>query len=777
MKIKSLFNAKVYFSRITLWVSMAIVLVVTIFASIIYFKIDSSMMEKEYQNNKKILSQVKYNIDMMNSMVSNFSLTLFQSNEVAMIMNTRETEDNLMDFIHNMDRLKKIVGANSHVKSIYIYNNFNGKYSSENSGIYCKDTILNDMTNNLEIVPKQLPVLRKLRDMGTNRLEDVFTYIFYDSVSRNKKIDGAFVVNVKASWIFDNISIASDIDKEKGDKIYLMDKQGNFIDNTPNTSDNGFKETLKTEYQEFTGENNLASGIYKIRFEGREYITSFISVKSPEWIIFKTQPVDSLFSFINQVKISIVVITLIFIIVSFIVSISVSRVIYRPLGILVKKVVEKQPKSLGIDKKNDEFAFLDSVFNKSVDQINNYEIKRRSESEIIKSYYLRKLILDSSSAAINEFGKVNSSVSLTEFDEIVICLLSIDDYNDFCGKTTPSERELYKFAIINVISEVISRGFTCEAVDMKNDQIAVVLNVMEADGFYEKIAQMIKETQDFIEKYYSVSFTMTVGDIIRGGMNITRSYNTTVNNSLYRYVYGKKSVITNILVKQNIEHSDLIDYSFPMEKRLVAVIKTGNIERIKECLNDIFSELSKLSYNNIILCIFHLIQTINSLVRDIYQFNSRNSDLKLMVKELLEFETIEQLAEKLNEFFEEFCRDRKSSINDKHEMLVEAIKNIVNVNYADATLCLQKIGDSLNMSPAHVGRVFKDYTHFSITEYMQEVRMNKALALLEESRYNIGEISVRVGIENITYFYKLFKKRFGVAPKEYAQKKLIKFVE
>ena len=777
MKIKKIFNARMYFSRIILWVSTAIVLVVTIFASIIYFKVDASMMEKEYQNNKKILSQVKYNIDMMNSMVANLSLTLFQSNEVAMIMNTREAEDNIMDFIRNMDRLKKIVGANSYIKSIYIYNSFNGKYSSENSGIYCKDTILNAMTNNLKIIPKQNPILRKFKNMGANRLEDVFTYVFFDSANSNKKVDGAFVVNVNASWIYDNISIATDIDKEKGDKIYLMDRQGNFIDNTPNISDEAFKETLKTEYGKFRDKNKVASGIYKIKFEGKEYIISFISVKSPEWIIFKTQPIDNLLNFINQVKISIIIITLIFIIVSFIISISVSHVIYRPLGKLVKRVVEKQPKSLGVDKKNDELAFLDSVFNRSADQIKNYEIKRRSELEIIKSYYFRKLILDSNRDVINEFDKVNSSISLTESDKLVICLLRIDDYNNFCREATLSERELYKFAIINVISEVVSRGFICETIDMKNDQIVVILNVVESDGFYEKITQMIKETQDFIEKYYKISFTATVSGIIQGGMNITKCYNATVDNSSYRYIYGKKSVITNTMIRRNIENSDLTDYSFPMEKKLVEAIKAGNIVKIKECLSDIFLELSKLNYSNILLYIFHLIQTINDVVREICRLNLRNSDLKLLVKELLEFETMEQLAEKLNEFFEEFCKDRHSSVKSKHEMLVEAVKNIINVNYADPTLCLQKIGDSLNMSPVHVGRVFKECTNLSFTEYMQEMRMSKALELLEASKYNIGEISIKVGIENITYFYKLFKKRFGITPKEYAQKKLIKFVE
>jgi YesN/AraC family two-component response regulator len=76
------------------------------------------------------------------------------------------------------------------------------------------------------------------------------------------------------------------------------------------------------------------------------------------------------------------------------------------------------------------------------------------------------------------------------------------------------------------------------------------------------------------------------------------------------------------------------------------------------------------------------------------------------------------------------------------------------------------------MSTAHVGRVFKDYTNLSVPEYMQEVRMNKTLELLQESKYSIGEISVKVGIENITYFYKVFKKRFGITPKEYAQKNL-----
>ena len=55
----------------------------------------------------------------------------------------------------------------------------------------------------------------------------------------------------------------------------------------------------------------------------------------------------------------------------------------------------------------------------------------------------------------------------------------------------------------------------------------------------------------------------------------------------------------------------------------------------------------------------------------------------------------------------------------------------------------------------------------SPSEYQIYLRMNKAKELLRSSKLPIGEIAYSIGMENLGYFTRLFKKQEGMTPHEY----------
>ena len=52
-------------------------------------------------------------------------------------------------------------------------------------------------------------------------------------------------------------------------------------------------------------------------------------------------------------------------------------------------------------------------------------------------------------------------------------------------------------------------------------------------------------------------------------------------------------------------------------------------------------------------------------------------------------------------------------------------------------------------------------------EYLKELRLNQALILLKNSDYGIATIAAKVGYHNPGHFAKLFKKVYGLGPREY----------
>ena len=55
----------------------------------------------------------------------------------------------------------------------------------------------------------------------------------------------------------------------------------------------------------------------------------------------------------------------------------------------------------------------------------------------------------------------------------------------------------------------------------------------------------------------------------------------------------------------------------------------------------------------------------------------------------------------------------------------------------------------------------------SVSEYINQVRVQKAKELLHSGEYRIGQIAEKVGFSDQQYFSRVFKKIVGCMPSEY----------
>ena len=104
--------------------------------------------------------------------------------------------------------------------------------------------------------------------------------------------------------------------------------------------------------------------------------------------------------------------------------------------------------------------------------------------------------------------------------------------------------------------------------------------------------------------------------------------------------------------------------------------------------------------------------------------------------------------------------------NRHHRAIQTAIELMRNRFSGDVTL--KDAADSAFMSPAYFSRLFKKETGSNFSDYLAELRINKAKAiLLQEPHLKNYQVAERVGISNAYYFNQLFKRYAGVTPGEY----------
>lgn len=74
------------------------------------------------------------------------------------------------------------------------------------------------------------------------------------------------------------------------------------------------------------------------------------------------------------------------------------------------------------------------------------------------------------------------------------------------------------------------------------------------------------------------------------------------------------------------------------------------------------------------------------------------------------------------------------------------------------------------LSPRSIQALFKQHTGVSISYYLRQLRLCKAMAMLRQKALNISEISSECGFEDSNYFSSVFSKSIGISPSEYRQR-------
>ena len=86
-------------------------------------------------------------------------------------------------------------------------------------------------------------------------------------------------------------------------------------------------------------------------------------------------------------------------------------------------------------------------------------------------------------------------------------------------------------------------------------------------------------------------------------------------------------------------------------------------------------------------------------------------------------------------------------------------------HYSDGSL--SELSEMLHYDLSVLSRLVKEKTGKPYTELVQEKRLSQACWMLENSDTRVEEIGRLVGYENLSYFHRIFRERYGCSPKHY----------
>ncbi|GAE28838.1 response regulator transcription factor [Alkalihalobacillus hemicellulosilyticus] len=95
---------------------------------------------------------------------------------------------------------------------------------------------------------------------------------------------------------------------------------------------------------------------------------------------------------------------------------------------------------------------------------------------------------------------------------------------------------------------------------------------------------------------------------------------------------------------------------------------------------------------------------------------------------------------------------------------LEEVKEYIDVNYSHSTISLGQLSQQFYVSKEYLSKAFKKEFGVNVTEYIMQLRMEKAKVLIVDEKIKIKNVAEMVGYEDVSYFYRVFKKYHGVTP-------------
>lgn len=255
---------------------------------------------------------------------------------------------------------------------------------------------------------------------------------------------------------------------------------------------------------------------------------------------------------------------------------------------------------------------------------------------------------------------------------------------------------------------------------------------------------------------------------------------------------GRQALISRMLMNIKVEQEQAnqvnLGWLYEGEGNLGEIIaifdeaRTEHIDRnidllIKECRNNCRKVVSICMIKGRLITVFRtgkerIKETMERLEETVRRFLEGQECKAVRVEAIFDetgdmnagelYDRIRQKGLPLPNALQEQGTDRKKG----KQQIVAEIEHIIQTQYASC-LTIDSIAKAMHFTPNYIGMVFKAINGIGINRYLMNVRMENAQRLLKESDLPIGDIALRCGYENVTYFYSSFKKETGITPSEY----------
>lgn len=105
-------------------------------------------------------------------------------------------------------------------------------------------------------------------------------------------------------------------------------------------------------------------------------------------------------------------------------------------------------------------------------------------------------------------------------------------------------------------------------------------------------------------------------------------------------------------------------------------------------------------------------------------------------------------------------------VSTRDQKFLDQLREKILAHLSSESFGVSELSEEIGMSRSNLLRKVKKITGLSVAQFIREVRLERAMAILKEGTLNVSEVSGAVGFGSTSYFVKCFREQYGYPPGE-----------
>ncbi|MFD0677594.1 MULTISPECIES: response regulator transcription factor [unclassified Paenibacillus] len=289
-------------------------------------------------------------------------------------------------------------------------------------------------------------------------------------------------------------------------------------------------------------------------------------------------------------------------------------------------------------------------------------------------------------------------------------------------------------------------------------QLIVIMNTPE-DEYRDLIAPVLAA--------YDVQYWLCVSELFSEFSDIPSVYQRLLSLSPYRFYLNSGSVMKEAELAELKTSMDLPFKNF--NEYIDKQDFSGIYEKVQQFITDSIQNKNYIDpyaiRNGFIEVCYYIIHRLDEMGLEIDELHKRKITFFKSIENTRNVTDCLQVLKHILSEIETFLKDSR---NGNYSPTVKSIIYFIHQHYRE-DISLQSIALQFHLNKSYLSQLFKLQTGETLNNYLINLRIDEAKALLRQSSSNIYTVCQAIGYSNPSYFGQVFKKVVGMKPSEYSK--------